>query len=191
MFSMEANFYFHIYFRLEITAILRIQSYKGFDREIRCLDKLSDFTVKKTLMSYNSLHHRNSQIKTDMNVKIGSYTKLCTQNKILASKMQHLKQQKTSVFAPLILKRWISRSRVQTGLINIGKNVYLSFFHCPSRQLTSLFQGKQGAPKERAAGLRCLQPVCRIYAPLLRKHSPLHRDKEIMCTTDRKLSAIL
>ena len=32
---------------------------------------------------------------------------LCTQNKILASKMQHLQQQKTSVFAPLILKRWI------------------------------------------------------------------------------------
>ena len=42
-----------------------------------------------------------------MRVKIGFYAKLCMQNKILASKMQQLKQQKTSAFAPLILKRWI------------------------------------------------------------------------------------
>ena len=58
-------------------------------------------------MISNSLHHRYFQMKTDMNVKIGSYTNLCMQNKILASKMRNLKQQKTSVFAPLILKRWI------------------------------------------------------------------------------------
>ena len=47
----------------------------------------------------------------------------------------------------------ISRSRVQTALKNIGKNVFPLFFYCPLRQLTSLFQKrKQGAPKERAAG---------------------------------------
>ena len=65
-----------------------------------------DFTVKALMIS-NSLNHRYFQMKTDMNVKIGSYTKLCMQNKILAPKMQNIKQQKTSVFAPLILKRWI------------------------------------------------------------------------------------
>ena len=65
-----------------------------------------DFTVKALMIS-NSLNHRYFQMKTDMNVKIGSYTKLCMQNKILASKMQNIKQQRTSVFAPLILKRWI------------------------------------------------------------------------------------
>ena len=42
-----------------------------------------------------------------MKVKICFYAKLCTQNKILASKMQYFKQQTTSAFAPLILKRWI------------------------------------------------------------------------------------
>ena len=61
----------------------------------------------KALMISNSLNHRYFQMKTDMNVKISSYTKLCMQNKILASKMQNIKQQKTSIFAPLILKRWI------------------------------------------------------------------------------------
>ena len=66
----------------------------------------SDFMVKALIIS-NSLYHRNFEMKTAMNVKTGSYTKLCTQNKILDSKMQHLKQQKTFVFAPLILKRWI------------------------------------------------------------------------------------
>ena len=65
-----------------------------------------DFTVKALMIS-NSLHHRYFQMKTDMNVKIGSYAKLCMQNTILASKMRNLKQQKTSVFAPLILRRWI------------------------------------------------------------------------------------
>ena len=65
-----------------------------------------DFTVKAVMIS-NSLNHRNFQMKADMKVKVGSYTKLCTQNKILATKTQNLKQQKTSVFAPLILKRWI------------------------------------------------------------------------------------
>ena len=65
-----------------------------------------DFTVKAVMIS-KSLHHRNFQIKTDMNVRIGSYTKLCMQNKVLASKMRNLKQQNTSVFAPLILKQWI------------------------------------------------------------------------------------
>ena len=63
-----------------------------------------DFTVKALMIS-NSLNHRNFQIKTDMNVKIGSFSKLCMQNKILASKLQNVKQQKSSVFAPLILKR--------------------------------------------------------------------------------------
>ena len=67
----------------------------------------SDFMVK-ALMIFNSLYHRNFQTKTDMKGKIYFYAKLCTQNKISASKMQNLKQQKTSVFAPLILKRWIN-----------------------------------------------------------------------------------
>ena len=70
---MEVNFYFHIYLRLEITAILRIQKYEGFDREIRRLDKFCpnfNFTVKALMIS-NSLYHRNFQMKTDMNVKIG------------------------------------------------------------------------------------------------------------------------
>ena len=65
-----------------------------------------DFTVKALMIS-NSLNHCYFQMKTDMDVKIGSYTKLCMQNKILASKMQNIKQQKTYDFAPLILKRWI------------------------------------------------------------------------------------
>ena len=63
-----------------------------------------DVTVKALMIS-NSLHHRNFQMKTDMDVK---YTKLYTHKKILASKMQNVKQQKTSVFAPLILKMWIN-----------------------------------------------------------------------------------
>ena len=65
-----------------------------------------DLTVKALMIS-NSLYHRNFQTKTDMKVKICFHAKICTQNKILASKMRNLKQQKTSVFAPLILKRWI------------------------------------------------------------------------------------
>ena len=68
----------------------------------------SDFTVKALMIS-NSIYHRNFQTKTDMKVIICFYAKFCTQNKILASKMRNLKQQKTSVFAPLILKRWIFR----------------------------------------------------------------------------------
>ena len=51
----------------------------------------SDFTVKALMIS-NSLYDCNFQMKTDMKVKICSYAKLCTQNKILASKMQFLKQ---------------------------------------------------------------------------------------------------
>ena len=75
-----------------------------------------DFTVKALMIS-NSLHHRYFQMKTDMNVKIGSYTKLCMQNKILASKMRNLKEQKTSVFAPLILKRWIDTIFLKTKVL--------------------------------------------------------------------------
>ena len=52
-----------------------------------------DITVKALTMISNSLHHRYFQMKTDMNVKIGSYTKLCMQKKILAPKMQNIKQQ--------------------------------------------------------------------------------------------------
>ena len=60
-------------------------------------------------------------MKTDMNVKIGSYARLCMLNKILASEMQNLKQQKTSAFAPLILKRWIVQRFVPMliGLISV------------------------------------------------------------------------
>ena len=50
-----------------------------------------DLTVKAFMIS-NSLHHRDFQMKTDMYMKIGSYTKLCTQDKILASNMRNLKQ---------------------------------------------------------------------------------------------------
>ena len=67
-----------------------------------------DFTVKALMIS-NSLYHRNFQMKTDMKVKVCFYAKICTPNKILASKMRNLKQQKTSVFAPLTLKRWIKK----------------------------------------------------------------------------------
>ena len=77
---MEASFYFHIYLRLEITVTLRIQSYNLIvksDVWTRQIVQTSDFTVK-ALMSYNSLYHRNFQMKTDINVKIGPYTKLCT-----------------------------------------------------------------------------------------------------------------
>ena len=52
----------------------------------------------KALMISNSSYHRNFQTKTDMRVKICFYAKLCTQNRILASKMQQLKQQNTSAF---------------------------------------------------------------------------------------------
>ena len=70
-----------------------------------------NFTVKALIMS-NSLYRPNFRMKADMNVKICSYHKLCTQNKMLASKFPNPKQQKTSVFASLILKRWImSRSQ--------------------------------------------------------------------------------
>ena len=58
-------------------------------------------------MISNSLYIRKLQTKRDMKVNICFYAKLYTQNKILGSKMRHLKKQKTSVFAPLILKRWI------------------------------------------------------------------------------------
>ena len=51
-----------------------------------------NFTAKALMIS-NSFYHRNFQMKTAMNAKIGSYAKLCAQNKILASEMQHLKQQ--------------------------------------------------------------------------------------------------
>ena len=78
-----------------------------------------DFTVKALMISNSLYHHHNFQMNTDMNLKIGSYNKLCTQNKILASKMQNLKEQKTSIFAPLILKRWISKS-YGTKVNNIG-----------------------------------------------------------------------
>ena len=46
----------------------------------------SDFTVKALMIS-NYLYHRYFQTKTDMTVKICCYAKICTQNKILASKM--------------------------------------------------------------------------------------------------------
>ena len=66
----------------------------------------SDFTVKALMIS-NSLYDCNFQTKTDTKVKICFCAQLCTQNKILASKMRNFKRRKTSVFAPLILKRWI------------------------------------------------------------------------------------
>ena len=69
----------------------------------------SDLTVKALMIS-NSLYHRNFQTKIDMKVKICFYAKLCTQNKILASKMRNLKQQKTSIFAPLILKGGLNQT---------------------------------------------------------------------------------
>ena len=47
----------------------------------------SDFTVKALMIS-NSLYDRNFQKKTDIKVKICFYAKLCTQNKILASKCE-------------------------------------------------------------------------------------------------------
>ena len=49
----------------------------------------SDFTVK-ALMNSNSLNRHNFQMKTDMKVKVCCHAKVCTQNKILDSKMQNL-----------------------------------------------------------------------------------------------------
>ena len=57
-----------------------------------------EFPVKALTIS-NSLYHHNFHMKTNMNAKIGSYTKLCTHNKILATKTRNLKQQQTSVFS--------------------------------------------------------------------------------------------
>ena len=94
-----------------------------------------DFTVKALIIS-NSLYHRKFQTKTDMKVKICFYAKICTWNKILASKMRNLKQQKTSVFAPLILKRWISFH----GLHRSNENFELSRVGClASETATCLF----------------------------------------------------
>ena len=47
-----------------------------------------DLTVKDLI---NFLYRHNFQMKTDMNVKIHFYTDIRTQNRILASKMQNLK----------------------------------------------------------------------------------------------------
>ena len=88
-----------------------------------------DFTVKALMIS-NSLCHRNFQMSSDINVKIGSYIKFCVQNKILASKMRNLKQQRTSVFAPLILKRWLL-GRIHTLLkISARCSALLAHFWC-------------------------------------------------------------
>ena len=65
-----------------------------------------DFTVKALMVSH-SLCHRNFQMKTDLNVKIGSCTRFYKRNKILASKIRNLKQQKISISARVISKRWI------------------------------------------------------------------------------------
>ena len=46
-------------------------------------------------------------MKTNMNVKICLHTKVCMQNKILASTVQNLKRQNTSALVYAILKRWI------------------------------------------------------------------------------------
>ena len=44
-----------------------------------------DFTVK-ALTTAHSLNRRNFRMKAHKNAKIGSYTKLCTQKKIVATK---------------------------------------------------------------------------------------------------------
>ena len=56
-------------------------------------------------MTLKNSYCHNFEMKTDMKVKISPHTKVCTQNKILASKMQNIKQKKTFAFAPIILKR--------------------------------------------------------------------------------------
>ena len=89
--------------------ILRIQSYKGFDCEIKVWTKNVpnfEFTVN-ALTNLNSFYHYDFEIKTNINEKICLNAKVCTQNKILALKVQNLKQQNSSVLAHLILKRWI------------------------------------------------------------------------------------
>ena len=68
------------------------------------LVQTSDFTVKALVIS-NSLYHRNFQTKTDMKVKVCFNAKLCTQNKILASKMRNLKQQKDFRFRTPYLEK--------------------------------------------------------------------------------------
>ena len=89
-----------------------------------------DFTVKALMIS-NPLYHRNFQTKTDMKVKICFYAKICTRNNILASKMRNLKQQKTSVFAPLILKRWIIIFMfITVSVMKTSKQYFLKSFQC-------------------------------------------------------------
>ena len=53
----------------------------------------SEFTVKALMMS-NFLKFHNFQMKKCMNVKIWLFTKLCTQKKLLVTKMPNFKQQK-------------------------------------------------------------------------------------------------
>ena len=64
-------------------------------------------------------------MKTDMNVRIWLITKLCAQNENLTSKMGNLKQQKASVFAPLIWKRWIDAKHRKILLQQLRFRCYL------------------------------------------------------------------
>ena len=91
-----------------------------------------------------TLSSRSKAMKTDMNGKIVSYTKFCAQNRTLASEMQNLKQPKTSVFPPLILKRWIDKSS-QASTRQLEQHFY-SFIK--GRQEELLNQAEAVSPEE-------------------------------------------
>ena len=75
------------------------------------LSQLQEFKVKsarrlvKAFMNSSSLYRHDFEMKTDITVKIWIFTELCTQNKILASRIQNLKKQKIYAFAPFTLIR--------------------------------------------------------------------------------------
>ena len=71
-------------------------------------------------MISNSLNHRYFQMKTDMNVKTGSYTKLCLQNKILASKMQKYQTTKDFRFRTSYLEKVDCSTFMSTAYVTVG-----------------------------------------------------------------------
>ena len=83
----------------------------------------------------------------------------------------------------------INRSRVQTALTYIGKNVsFVSLLPFAANDL--IIPREAGSAEGDSDRNRGHQSVCRLHASLLPKHNPLHHHREIMCTTDRKESVV-
>ena len=88
-------------------------------------------------------------MKTDMNMKIGSYTKLCVQNKILASKMRNLKTTKGFPFSPLTLKSKTFGPK-SFGIKTSDKKLSDAFpeFRTKNIRTNTTFKGKHGTLKD-------------------------------------------